>query len=691
MITPRFTVIYILLALLFPVSLHAQTAQEYYNLGLELKEQGKLDEAIDAFNKAILKNHKFAEAYNQLAICYLRQTDSNVSLKLATDAITEALFLDRDNTEYTFTLADIYCAKNNFNGAKELIEDILEENPDNVPALKRLAEYNFKEYKLYQYQTGRVNRLFNYAGSLKDEVDRLHNVILKLDPDDRETLFNKGLLYFDDGNLDGFIELLEKIVDTNENDKEANLFLGFGYSKKNEYEKAFFYYEKAFSLMTPEERSVFENPGFIDAKIDVDFRGNFKLLPAADSLHFWDKKDPVYLTDINERKLVHYGRVAEANLRFSVPKKGIPGWQTPMGIVWIKYGKPLRINQRYRAVTFESIQTWVYDDFSFNFHAGYNAPYKFELETGHSYRYGLPDVGISIENRIASHPEIYEYKPRGELLKFPINILNFRGNDDKTEVEIFYGLATNKITWEPVMNEFHGAIQYGIFVYDNNWNRVIEKVDISFHEFDKSEIDIASISLLVSSDKFEIDSGSYSLSFELLEPNSGNAGVTRDTIFVEEYGRDSLQMSDILTAYNIELIDEQKPPSRDNITIDVDPQHAFTRYQPIYIYYEVYNLFIINEQGENYYKVEYSFRPVDTESLIQIHSKKLIKNIPFKPRERDEVWVSSEIHGIGKTDFNILQIEHKLSEIGVYELVVKITDIYSGMTVVKSTPIQIYN
>jgi len=674
---------------------YSQNAEYYYQLGLQLKDENNIDEAIDAFNKAILKNHKFAKAYHQLALCYLRQTDSNVSLKLATDAITEALFLDRDNTEYTITLADIYCAKNDFSGAKRLIEDILEKNPDDVPALKRLAEYNLKEYKSYQYQTSRVNRLFNYAGSLKAEIRRLHNAILRLDPNDRETIFNKAMLYFDDSDLDTFIELLEKIVDANENDKEANLFLGLGYSKKNEHEKAFFYYDKAFSLMSPGERFVFENPVFIDAKIDVDMRGDFKLLSVADTSHFWDKMDPIYLTDINERKLVHYGRVAEANLRFSVPKKGIPGWQTAMGLVWIKYGKPLRIGHLYIRNSSEFIQTWVYKDFSFKFYAGYNAAkdnnYKFELETGYSYRYGLPNVGVNIENKIASHPEIYEYKPRGELLKFPINILNFRGNNDKTEVEIFYGLATNKITWEPVMNEFHGAIQYGIFVHDNNWNRIVEKVDTSFHEFDKSEIDTASISLLVSSDKFEIDPGNYNLSFEVLEPNSGNAGVTRDSLFVERFGRDSLQMSDILAAYNIELTDEHKPPSRDNITIDGDPQHAFTRDQWIYIYYEVYNLFIINEQGENYYKVEYSFRPIDIETSRQIHSKRLIKNTPFKPREQEGVWVSSEIHGFGKTDFNILQIEHGLPEIGVYELVVKITDMYSGMTVVKSTPIQIYN
>ncbi|KPK89443.1 hypothetical protein AMJ80_09770 [bacterium SM23_31] len=683
------------LTLLCNVSaVYSQDADYYYRTGLTLKDESNIDEAIEAFKKAILKNHKFAEAYYQLALCYLRQTGSNVSLKHATDAIREALFLDRDNREYAFAFADIYAAKNNYDDAKGLIEDILRENPDDVPALKRLAGYTLKEYKSYQYQTGNVNRLFNYAESLETEVYRLYDLILKLNPYDRETLFNKALIRFDDGDLDTFIELLEKILNANENDsaqRDANLFLGLGYSEKNDYEKSFLHYNKAFSLMSPEERSVFENPEIIDAKIDVNIKGDFELILSADTLHFWDKKDPYYLTEINERKLVHYGRIAEANLRFSVSQKGIPGWRTAMGLIWIKYGKPLTIRQYNNSITFQNIQIWNYKDFSIGFYAGNNAArennYKFELETG--FFGGPRSIGSNIESKIARHPEIYEYKPRGELLQIPVNVLNYRENN-KTEVKIFYGMAINKIKWKPVINRLYGEMQYGIYVHDSDWNRIIEKVDTSIHEYDKSEIDPGSMSLLVSSDKFNINPGNYSISFEVLEPNSGNAGVVRDTISIERFGYDSLQMSDILAAYNIELTDEQKPLSRDNITINGDPQHAFTKDQPIYIYYEVYNLFIMNELGENYYKVEYSFRTIDPETLSRIYLKRLIKNIPFKPREYEGVWVSSEIHGFGRTELQILQIEQNFPDIGVYELVVKITDMISGMTVIKSTPIQIY-
>jgi len=661
-----------------------------------------LDEAIEAFKKAIYKDRKFAEAYHQLALCYLEKPNSN--LERAMDAIINARRLDWDNKEYIYTLADIYFAKNFSFDGKFWLNKILKEDPNDLPALKRLADYNLKEYHIYKYRTDKINRLFHQADSLLARSNRLYDRILELDPNDRETIYNKALIYFDAGDIDTFIEYLENILFKNDYDKDAYLYLGLAYTEKGEHETASYYYEKALSLMSSEERAVFENPVQIDALVDVDYWGNFTLLPDPDTLRFWDKKDPFYLTDINERRFVHYGRVAEANLRFSVPRKGIAGWQTARGLIWIKYGKPQGIILNFIPFTGvwempterpirvelqveEWFLRWMYGYFYVNFWAGHYSVrannFVFEI---------IPEThpGEYIEKQIERHPEFYEYNPPGVLFNFPVDVVNFRGKDDKTKVEIFFGVPINKVGWESDEYGYYSELQHGIFVHDNEWNRVVENINTIFPEFDKTEIDTTSSKLLIGSDRFEIEPGRYSLSVEVSVYNSGNAGVTRDSLFVEKFGYDSIQMSDILIASLITLTDEEKPPSRDNITIIGEPRHAFLKNEPFYIYYEVYNLFIINEQLENKYKVEYGFRRVEPEVIKQIETKNLIRNVPLKTLQADEVWVSSEMRGIGNTDFNILKIDHRISDPGVYEFVLMITDMNSGMTATKSTPIIIY-
>ena len=56
---------------------------------------------------------------------------------------------------------------------------------------------------------------------------------------------------------------------------------------------------------------------------------------SVERVRFWRRQDPLFLTEFNERRMEHYGRVAYANLRFSRPSKGIEGWRTDMGRAYI--------------------------------------------------------------------------------------------------------------------------------------------------------------------------------------------------------------------------------------------------------------------------------------------------------------------------------------------------------------------
>lgn len=80
-------------------------------------------------------------------------------------------------------------------------------------------------------------------------------------------------------------------------------------------------------IITPEERAV-----FLKLQTDEE-REQFVE-------QFWKRRDPDPTTHENEYKEEHYRRIQYANEVFAA---GIPGWMTDRGRIYIKYGKPDRI------------------------------------------------------------------------------------------------------------------------------------------------------------------------------------------------------------------------------------------------------------------------------------------------------------------------------------------------------------
>ena len=110
----------------------------------------------------------------------------------------------------------------------------------------------------------------NYAFDYLDQASESNERILSIDPVNKEALFRKGIITYDRGELDSFIETFKYIVSLYEDEKDAHLFLGMGYAEKGEHEMSDVYYEKAVSLMAPDERAMFENVDFIHVDFDLD-------------------------------------------------------------------------------------------------------------------------------------------------------------------------------------------------------------------------------------------------------------------------------------------------------------------------------------------------------------------------------------------------------------------------------------
>ena len=59
----------------------------YYNMGVSLKDQGKLDEAIEAYKKSISLKPNYAEVYNNLGVVFQSQGKCDEAIKVYDKAI----------------------------------------------------------------------------------------------------------------------------------------------------------------------------------------------------------------------------------------------------------------------------------------------------------------------------------------------------------------------------------------------------------------------------------------------------------------------------------------------------------------------------------------------------------------------------------------------------------------------------
>lgn len=679
---------------------YAQNAKYYYRLGLELKEKGDIKGAIDALRKATARNNGFAEAYYQLGLLYTEKGTFR-SKSMAEEVLWRARRLERDSTKYLHALADLYDSRTFYDAEKIIFERVVKEDTTDVRALNYLVEYykikvldywehyfekddfllfngketTYKDYKKFATKKNRYDR-FRSQDKYINIAEKFNDRILALEPDNREAFYNKALFLLEKDNIEQLVYLCKKTVEKNPSDSDAHMFLGLGYGLQGKYDKSFEHYKLAFETMNPDDRIMLEYTQYLSPNIKIFMKGTDRQL-TEEYEAFWAYGDPFNLTSYNERVLEHYNRFAEANLRFSIPKKDIVGWRTDPGLVWIRFGRPLRIS-RGRNSGGSQNESWIYEDFKIGFERKFWNNYDFYKP----WNLATNTDGISRE-----FPDYFRLKSEAEIALLEADVVSFRGEDDKTLVDIYYGLPVNMISWESEFDKIYGDVCHGAFVFDTGWNQISQAVDTSYLAFDSSMIDTASSELLVNSQSFNLEHGDYFYAVEMLDPVSGNIGMLRSPMKVTHYGKDSLQISDILIAVKADIIDREQAPTKDNITFSVNPSRNFYKSQPVVIYYEVYNLFIEDSELRNHYRMDYMIEPAPKE---EGKVKSFLRNLVWFGGKEEGVSVSAEYRGIGKTGNHLLTIEHGITRPGEYRLTVRITDLISRMVTERTTPILIY-
>ncbi|MFC1554268.1 GWxTD domain-containing protein [candidate division KSB1 bacterium] len=746
----------LLIVIIFVSGVYAQTAQDYFQQGLELKEQGKIDEAIDAFGNAVKKDKNFAEAYFELGIVY-HIKGTATALKRAEQAILNARRTGYDELKCNNQLAEIYADPRGSRGAgyaRSTWDKILEDDPENIDALSGLAklyaenanndrnrvDYNLEMLKNiaqpemdlmlgdphagyfieapFLWDENMVNvmlknniALINYKDIVNfmrvfhvnlitwddyiaqnDSTARYYNErILDIDPGNRDAVYRLGLLHFDNGELDEFSYMFEDLILDNDDDKDGHLFLGLAYHRMHEYDLAYEQFQIAKELMSDDEKAAFSNVGYLKT-------GGLKednIRSSDNDPIFWTERDPLYLTEYNERELEHYGRVAEANLRFSIPGDDIEGWKTDRGKILIKYGTPKKKLKYIDNDPFEPTPAelsdranlkhnfWYYDDFTFKFETGaFDEKDKYEI--GLISGLNFKEIAEDVEKEF---PEYYEYEPKGLFIDFPYDHATFRGEDGKTQLEVYFGIPINRVMFDSDDEFYTGVCRTGVFLHDSGWNLILEDIQEQNLELEVAAVDTSTDAIITGGYGYQVDPGEYFCSVEMQDLYSDNSGFYKDTLEIEEYGFGDLQISDILLSSNIRMLTQGETVSRSNLEITANPRRFYRIGDPIYIYYEIYNLFLEGTPGNNNFTVEYSIQFAGEEKYTVTE---MIKSLFVNEQLYRDVTTEFTNRGSKPGENMFLRIDHDLDKPGPYTMTLKITDNISGSTVEKPVMFRLF-
>ena len=620
-------------------------------------------ESIKAFKAILSRDDAYAPAYNALANLYLQASTVN-DRQSASQMIQKAIEIAPDNPEYRLTRGKIWWAQGFRFRALSQYEKVIENYPKNTEALdgKGMGQvYEFLGMKDH-YQTLDFKK---YAQESKREAEQTLRKSIQLDATNQRPYYFLGILYFEDKDWNAFQVVMQNLHAQYPDDKNALLFCGLGAFQLGEFNESHEYYQRAYDLISIEERELLES---IDLLVPQEDHASRDTTQTIDGLlereMFWKSQDPLYLSDFNERKMEHFGRLAYSNLRFRRFSNNVEGWQTDMGKTYIKFGRYRSRKTFYKGSGFgafyEVRETWFYETFKIEYCGnggdrwGFCGGYEVggvsfiplpETSAFDDYREGIDSAmnqtsfskyPVSLDE--ASHHTFRKTAQRfvdpylNRKYTLPYQIAAFEERDS-VRVELSYMIPKDRLESNPETGEV--SFWDGVFLFDEYWNDVYNyRKSVSFKR--KSESSTVSPQkptqnaaaqhrsdhLLVSR-MLSVPQGNYHFSVELLDQTSGAIGIARDE---EQYVYDdeTFHLSDLLVGSNIQARNAL-PEGRDDLIITPNPVRTFSQSESVFIYLELYDLKRDNF-GSTQYEISYIIgKPeVDTLSPALFASQKLI-------------------------------------------------------------------
>ncbi len=530
---------------------------------------------------------------------------------------------------------------------------------------------------------------------------------LQSDPRRRSVYENLLRIYALQEQNDRALEILNRMFQYFPDDSFLWANLGHTHYRSGNLAAAAASFGKALELMDENERGVYES---LDVILPQEERKRYESDPSTYSARFWTSKDPRYLTPYNERKLEHYARIVYADLLYSAPDIDKRGWETDRGRILIRYGIPKAdvtwmasgtVNDRLLLSTaiFGTINVvdfsadlveesnryniWEYGDFRFVFEDPFNngrfrffSPPADAISNGRVSQAWVNDYEIKSKEIFRKRPDLYDYTPPGRRIDLPFLVSSFKGADEKSDVYVQYGVPVTE--YDPKKDLIELTANVGTFLINENRDLVVERRKTLYGLKTSQIVHFDEANLWVSTEKISATEGPHDVSVEFESASGGTVAVQRRKVSIPGFHSEDLGISDVLLAYRIEETPSGEQLSgadivRNGMSIMPAPWSVFSAKQPIYLYFEVYNL-RQKPDATTDFEVEAVLSPKDSRKGVA----GFVKGI-FGGGEKG-VSVTLPVTGSAPDDSQYLILDASNQEPGVYTLKVRVRDNESGKT-----------
>ena len=610
-----------------------------YHAALSRMNEIEPKESVEEFKQVLKKNGKHAPSLAQLTRLYIR-LDTPEFRRRAVEASEKAIRNEPENLQYQLLHGEALWNRGFQREAKAHYEKVIEKFPNAAEAAYDAGRHIFGEYMITRDRVIPQRRAIRtFAKNEYDQAVMLFEKSLEVDPDYQDSYYLLGLAHLEHRRIPVMQRVIKRMMRRFPGDVNAQLFMAYSHQLKGELLEANKLYEQAIAAMNPEQRKMMESVDLIASKEDnariakamqVGDDGEWK--DSAALKEFWNKNDPLFLTNHNERRMEHYGRVAYANLRFSVPARNIEGWKTIRGQTYIKYGK----YQRRTTGVFPMFkETWYYGGYRFTFQsvngvdgwgfAGEVGPSStvdviggdpnalrtrnvdatqvdqtlFRKSTNTRWASSkMRDEYFEIQNRAAFKKKEARFVDPFQKRKYsmPYQITAFRAGKNM-RMEIAYAIPTGKLK---ANDDQMIVMDDGLFMFDYRWQDIYRNIRPLGQEKPKGG---NAPQYLLSQRAMELPQGTYNIVVEVGDRISGSIGTFRAERLLT-VSQSSLDMSDLLLAKKIELV-KPFPEKRMDLRIAPNPLRAYRTGQSAFVYLEIYNL-KKDEFGRTQYEISYN-------------------------------------------------------------------------------------
>ena len=737
---------FLCLSLCFPTSIKAvkqNDAVSLYEAALVQVESVSIEESLDAFLTVLKADRNHAPAHYEVAKLYMSM-DTPLGRQSARKSLDEAIRLEPGNGDYQLMYGEILGKQGLWLNAERHFEKVCETHPEKKAeasymvaffAMQAFLKYIEMEHvDIVLGPGGPTYHLFRwekYGAQDREKAIKFYIKSIENDPGFRDAYYDLGLIHYESKNPRGLVLASRLCLDQYHEDKDALLYCGLGYLELGEEEIAHRYFVRALEQMSAQERALMESVDLIASQkeqLALDSIATTDANPNGwtdnrERLRFWRKRDPLYLTGFNERRMEHYGRVAYANLRYGQRLKGIPGWQTDRGKAYIKFGRYLSktatrlelpggvdgSSTGISRVVQGGNEEWFYNGFSISF---------FNSDGLDSWRFDTRPGRISARYTFNHKPTHYLDPFRLSKYRIPYQAASFK-DGDTYRVELAYALPKYNVSATDSDSGF--VLENGVFVFDKDWEEVYRKrseLNLRWPELTPSGYPVADSlrnSHLMFQLAFRVPVGTYHLVGEVRDKKKGSIGTFREA---REFATadSSLSISDLLLATDIET-GSPFPERRSHLNVVANPLRTYHRSEPAFIYLEVYNL-KRDEYGRTKYEISYRIgRPGEDEidpylfiaqrlpgngkssgaTQVSVTRNERLEVMEVKEaREPDddeearrikemarsqeglETTVTSRYEGDREDDFTYLQIDLDHVPVGVHRLSVRVKDLHTG-------------